>query len=66
MVDVSLVSRLILSEAYANATKEQIIAFEERKKTLLDTYVTTLLEFEDYILRQMKRLRSIKEHMKFQ
>ena len=58
MVDVSLVSRLILSEAYANATKEQIIAFEEQtKKLLLDTYVTTLLEFEDYILETNEEIK---------
>ena len=51
MVDVGLVSRLILSKAYAGATPEQIVAFEEQtKKILLDTYVTTLLEFEDYTL----------------
>lgn len=51
MVDVGLVSRLILSKAYADATPEQIVAFEEQtKKLLLDTYVTTLLEFEDYNL----------------
>ena len=51
MVDVGLVSRLILSKAYAGATTEQIVAFEEQtKKILLDTYVTTLLEFEDYTL----------------
>ena len=51
MVDVGLVSRLILSKAYASATPEQIVAFEEQtKKLLLDTYVTTLLEFEDYNL----------------
>ena len=51
MVDVGLVSRLILSKAYAGATPEQIVAFEEKtKKLLLDTYVTTLLEFEDYNL----------------
>ena len=49
MVDVSTVSRLILSNAYQYATKEQIQLFEDRtKKLLLDTYVTTLLEFEDY------------------
>ena len=49
MVDVSTVSRLILSRAYKSATKSQIELFEERtKKLLLDTYVTTLLEFEDY------------------
>ena len=51
MVDVGLVSRLILSKAYSSATPEQIVAFEEQtKKLLLDTYVTTLLEFEDYNL----------------
>ena len=51
MVDVGLVSRLILSKAYAGATTAQIVAFEEQtKKLLLDTYVTTLLEFEDYTL----------------
>lgn len=51
MVDVGLVSRLILSKAYAGATPEQIVTFEEQtKKLLLDTYVTTLLEFEDYNL----------------
>lgn len=51
MVDVSLVSRLILSKAYAGATPAQIVAFEKQtKKLLLDTYVTTLLEFEDYTL----------------
>ncbi len=49
MVDVRTVSRLILAKAYKGATKEQIELFEERtKKLLLDTYVTTLLEFEDY------------------
>ena len=51
MVDVGLVSRLILSKAYAGATTAQIVAFEEQtKKLLLDTYVTTLLEFDDYTL----------------
>ena len=49
MVDVSTVSRLILAEAYKDASEEQVQLFEERtKKLLLDTYVTTLLEFEDY------------------
>ena len=49
MVDVTTVSRLILAKAYDSATKSQIELFEERtKKLLLDTYVTTLLEFEDY------------------
>ena len=49
MVDVTTESRLILAKAYSSATKSQIELFEERtKKLLLDTYVTTLLEFEDY------------------
>jgi len=49
MVDVQLVSRLILNKAYKDASKEQILNFQERtKKLLLDTYVSTLLEFEDY------------------
>ena len=49
MVDITTVARLILSDAYSSATKEQIKLFEERtKKLLLDTYVTTLLEFEEY------------------
>ena len=49
MVDVGLVSRLILSKAYKTATEEQILLFQTRtKKLLLDTYITALLEFEDY------------------
>ncbi len=49
MVDVQLVSRLILNKAYKDASKEQILNFQKRtKKLLLDTYVSTLLEFEDY------------------
>jgi len=49
MVDVGLVSRLILSKAYSSASEEQVLRFQERtKKLLLDTYVTTLLEFKDY------------------
>ena len=50
MVDVKVVSRLILSsKIYASATEEQKKLFEERtKKLLLDTYVTTLLEFDNY------------------
>ncbi len=49
MVDVRTVSRLLLSKAYKGATKNQIELFEEKtKKLLLDTYVTTLLEFKDY------------------
>ena len=49
MVDISTVSRLILADAYKDANRNQIQLFEDRtKKLLLDTYVTTLLEFEDY------------------
>tara|TARA_B100002019_G_C21250685_1_gene590956 strand:+ start:33 stop:641 length:609 start_codon:yes stop_codon:yes gene_type:complete len=51
MVDVSTVSRLILSKSYKDASEEQLKLFEEQtKKLLLDTYVTTLLEFEEYEL----------------
>ena len=49
MVDVQLVSRLILNKAYKSASQEQIYRFQERtKQLLLDTYVSTLLEFKDY------------------
>ena len=50
MVDTKVVSRLILSsKIYNTATDIQKDLFEERtKKLLLDTYVTTLLEFENY------------------
>ena len=50
MVDVKVVSRLILSsKIYASATQTQKKIFEERtKKLLLDTYVSTLLEFDNY------------------
>ena len=50
MVDIKVVSRLILSsKIYASASEEQKKLFEERtKKLLLDTYVTTLLEFDNY------------------
>ena len=50
MVDVKVVSRLILSsKIYSSATEAQKDLFEERtKKLLLDTYVTTLLEFDNY------------------
>jgi phospholipid transport system substrate-binding protein len=50
MVDVKVVSRLILSsKIYASASEEQKKLFEKRtKKLLLDTYVTTLLEFDNY------------------
>ena len=60
MVDVGLVSRLILSEAYRTATEEQILLFQTRtKKLLLDTYITALLEFEDY---ELETSRKIKEN----
>ena len=50
MVDVKVVSRLILSsKIYTSATESQKKLFEERtKKLLLDTYVSTLLEFDNY------------------
>ena len=58
MVDVSTVSRLILSKAYEDATNEQIKLFEERtKKLLLDTYVTTLLEFDDYEIKTNEEIK---------
>ena len=60
MVDVGLVSRLILSKAYKTATEEQILLFQTRtKKLLLDTYITALLEFEDY---ELETSRKIKEN----
>ena len=58
MVDVTTVSRLILAKAYKSATKSQIELFEERtKKLLLDTYVTTLLEFEDYEIKTNEEIK---------
>ena len=50
MVDIKVVSRLILSSRiYASASEKQKNLFEERtKQLLLDTYVTTLLEFDNY------------------
>jgi phospholipid transport system substrate-binding protein len=50
MVVVKVVSRLILSsKIYTSATESQKKLFEERtKKLLLDTYVSTLLEFDNY------------------
>ena len=60
MVDVGLVSRLILSKAYKIANEEQILLFQTRtKKLLLDTYITALLEFEDY---ELETSRKIKEN----
>ena len=60
MVDVGLVLRLILSKAYRTATEEQILLFQTRtKKLLLDTYITALLEFEDY---ELETSRKIKEN----
>jgi phospholipid transport system substrate-binding protein len=61
MVDVGLVSRLILSKAYSSATKEQILLFQTRtKKLLLDTYITALLEFEDYELETSRKIKANK------
>ena len=58
MVDVRLVSRLILNDAYKGASEEQIGLFEERtKKLLLDTYVTTLLEFREYDIETQTDIR---------
>ena len=50
MVDVKVVSRLILSsKIYSSASESQKKLFEERtKKLLLDKYITTLLEFDNY------------------
>ena len=61
MVDVGLVSRLILSKAYKTATEEQILLFQTRtKKLLLDTYITALLEFEDYELETSREIKKNK------
>ena len=61
MVDVGLVSRLILSKAYKTATEEQILLFQTRtKKLLLDTYITALLEFEDYGLETSRKIKENK------
>ena len=61
MVDVGLVSRLILSKAYRTATEEQILLFQTRtKKLLLDTYITALLEFEDYELETSREIKKNK------
>ena len=61
MVDVGLVSRLILSKAYKTATEEQILLFQTRtKKLLLDTYITALLEFEDYELQTSRKIKENK------
>ena len=61
MVDVGLVSRLILSKAYKTATEEQILLFQTRtKKLLLDTYITALLEFEDYELETSRKIKKNK------
>ena len=61
MVDVGLVSRLILSKAYSSASEEQVLRFQERtKKLLLDTYVTTLLEFKDYNISTNQEIKVIK------
>jgi len=61
MVDVQLVSRLILNKAYKTASEEQIYKFQERtKKLLLDTYVSTLLEFKDYEIFTNSKIKSNK------
>ena len=59
MVDIKIVSRLILSsKIYNSATIAQKDLFEERtKKLLLDTYVTTLLEFENYQITTDKNIK---------
>ncbi len=59
MVDIKIVSRLILSsKIYNSATIAQKDLFEERtKKLLLDTYVTTLLEFENYQIKTDKNIK---------
>ena len=63
MVDVGLVSRLILSKAYRTATEEQILLFQTRtKKLLLDTYITALLEFEDYELETSREIKKNKNN----
>ena len=49
MVDVKVVSRLILSsKIYTSATESQKNLLKKEQKLLLDTYVSTLLEFDNY------------------
>ncbi len=62
MVDIRAVSRLILSkDIYSKASNEQISTFEERtKKVLLDKYVTTLIEFENYNIETIEDIKVTK------
>ena len=59
MVDTKVVSRLILSsDIYASASESQKKLFEDRtKKLLLDTYVSTLLEFENYDIKTDENIK---------
>ena len=59
MVDTKVVSRLILSsDIYASASESQKKLFEDRtKKLLLDTYVSTLLEFENYEIKTDENIK---------
>ena len=59
MVDIRVVSRLILtSDIYSSATEKQKKLFEDRtKKLLLDTYVSTLLEFDNYEIKTDENIR---------
>ena len=59
MVDIRVVSRLILtSDIYSSATEKQKKLFEDRtKKLLLDTYVSTLLEFDNYEIETDENIR---------
>ena len=67
MVDVRLVSRLILSKAYSSASEDQVLRFQERtKKLLLDTYVTTLLEFKDYDLSTDQEIKVNKKNKTYE
>lgn len=67
MVDVEVVSRLILSKAYSSASEEQVFRFQERtKKLLLDTYVTTLLEFKDYDISTNQEIKANKKNKTFE
>ena len=59
MVDIRVVSRLIrTSDIYSSATEKQKKLFEDRtKKLLLDTYVSTLLEFDNYEIKTDEKSR---------
>ena len=67
MVDVKVVSRLILSsKIYSSATENQKKIFEERtKKLLLDTYVSTLVEFDNYQIVTDENIKVNKKHLKY-